>query len=120
MECVSLAVPSLKELKPTDIQELRERILDDVKPFRRAVLRLAKSVNDAITADGSVDDVVRAAQFVVGLTRFCGHRSRGGYGVDHGRSEDDEAAATELHRRVQGELGSAGAGRGEDDFAGRA
>ena len=38
--------------------------------------------------------------------RFGGHRSKGGYGVDHGRGEEAEAAAAELHRRVQGGSGS--------------
>ena len=64
IECVSLALPSVKELKPPEIQELRDRTRDDVQPFRRAILRLTKSVNDAITADASTDEVVHAAQFV--------------------------------------------------------
>ena len=34
----------------------------------------------------------------VSLPRFGGHRSKGGYGVDHGRGEEAEAAAAELLR----------------------
>src|SRR5882762_8207108 len=54
------------------------------------------------------------------LTRFGGHRSKGGYGVDHGRGEEAEAATTELHRRVQGRSGAAGARRWQDHPAGGA
>src|SRR6266852_754303 len=50
----------------------------------------------------------------VSLTRFGGHRSKGGYGVDHGRGEEAEAATAELHRGLQGRSGTAGARRGQD------
>jgi transposase len=47
------------------------------------------------------------------FTRLCGHQSRGGYGVDHGRGEEAEAGTTELHRRVQGRSGAAGLDEGK-------
>src|SRR5882724_1041128 len=46
--------------------------------------------------------VALGPQLALSLLWFGGHRSKGGYGVDHGRGEDAEAAAAELHRRLQG------------------
>ena len=65
LESVRLILPSLKPLAPPDIHELRERTREDVQPFRRAMLKLTKSVNDAIDADSSIEDVIGAARFVV-------------------------------------------------------
>ncbi len=64
VECVRLALPSVKTLTGADVQELRERTRDDVQPFRHAMLKFTKDVNDAIRSESSMEEVVAAAQFV--------------------------------------------------------
>jgi hypothetical protein len=55
----------------------------------------------------------------LGLPRQSGHRVKGSYGVRHGRREEAEATAQELHGRVQGGGSSLGARGGQDSPSGR-
>jgi hypothetical protein len=65
VECVRLALPSVKALTTAEeVHELRERTRDDVKSFRLAMLKFTKDVNSAISSESSMEEVVKAAQFV--------------------------------------------------------
>lgn len=66
VECVRLALPSVKPLETAEqVQELRERTRDSVQPFRQAMVKFTKDMNAAIGSESSMDEVVAAAQFVV-------------------------------------------------------
>jgi hypothetical protein len=65
MESVRLALPNLSPLQPVALKDFREEIAPDVKPFRFAMLRLAKDLNDAISGGMSIADVQKEAKFIV-------------------------------------------------------
>jgi hypothetical protein len=65
IESVKLALPKLKPLMPQQLQEFRCETGEFVKPFRVAMLRLAKELNGALTSDMNLQDVQRQAQFLV-------------------------------------------------------
>ena len=65
IESVKLALPKLKPLTPRELQEFRAETAEYVKPFRVAMLRLAKELNAALTSDARLEDVQRQAQFLV-------------------------------------------------------
>jgi hypothetical protein len=65
IESVKLVLPKLKPLMPKELQEFRAETAEYVKPFRVAMLRLAKELNAALTSDARLEDVRRQAQFLV-------------------------------------------------------
>jgi hypothetical protein len=65
MESVRLALPNVAPLQPVALKEFREEIAPDVKPFRLAMLRLAKELNEAISSGMSIADVQKEAKFLV-------------------------------------------------------
>jgi hypothetical protein len=65
IESVKVALPKLKPLMPEQLQEFRAETADYVKPFRLAMLRLAKELNEALTSEMNLQDVQRHAQFLV-------------------------------------------------------
>jgi hypothetical protein len=65
MESVRLVLPNLSPLQPVALKEFREEIAPDVRPFRLAMLRLAKELNDAISSGMSIADVQKEAKFLV-------------------------------------------------------
>jgi len=70
IESVKLALPKLKALTPQQLQEFRAETAGYVKPFRVAMLRLAKELNGALTSDMNLQDVQRQAQFLVETTVY--------------------------------------------------
>jgi len=70
IESVHLAIPKLKALSPQEISEFREQTAQYVKPFRWAMLRLAKDLNAAIKSDMTLAEVQKHAQFIVETTVF--------------------------------------------------
>lgn len=65
MECIRLALPNIAPLEPVALKEFREEIAPDVRPFRLAMLRLAKELNEAISSGMSIADVQKEARFLV-------------------------------------------------------
>jgi hypothetical protein len=65
LESVRLALPNIGPLQPAALKEFREEIAPDVKPFRLAMLRLAKELNEAISNGMSIADVQKEARFLV-------------------------------------------------------
>jgi hypothetical protein len=51
-----------------DVAELRAETHDDVRPFRRAMLRLSKELDAAIRANTSTAEIQKAARFLVETT----------------------------------------------------
>jgi hypothetical protein len=65
MECVKLVLPKLKPLSAAELRDFRRETEDYVKPFRRAMLRMSKDLNAAISSDATADEVQRQARFLV-------------------------------------------------------
>ncbi|MDH4188542.1 MAG: hypothetical protein OEV08_16265 [Nitrospira sp.] len=65
MQCVALAVPRVKALNPEQLMEMRAEFEPYLKPFRRAVLRLAGQLNTAISEGADFKDVEAAAKALV-------------------------------------------------------
>jgi hypothetical protein len=65
MESVRLVLPVMRPLNPARLREFREEIAPDVRPFRRAMLALAKDLNGAISAGMPIKDVQKEARFLV-------------------------------------------------------
>lgn len=68
LDAIQLALPALPNLSFENIAELRAETRDDVRPFRRAMLRLSKELDAAIRADASTIEIQRAARFMVETT----------------------------------------------------
>ena len=65
MESVSLVLPRLKPLQPAALRDFRQELFPHVKPFRIAMLKLAKELNGAIQAGASLAEVQKQARFLV-------------------------------------------------------
>jgi hypothetical protein len=68
LEAVTLSLPPLPDLSFEQIAELRADTRDDVKPFRRAMLRLSRDLNAALLSHASLADVHKEARFLVETT----------------------------------------------------
>ena len=68
LEAVQLVLPALPNLSFDDVAELRAETHDDVRPFRRAMLRLSKELDAAIRAEASTAEIQKAARFLVETT----------------------------------------------------
>ena len=64
-------------------------------PFLRWLLLPAGAFEAGIRSGFNLDKERVLAH--LSLPQFGGHRSKGGYGVEHGRGEEAEAIAAELH-----------------------
>ena len=65
VQCVAMALPHVKALSPEQIMEMRGEFQPYMKPFRRAVLKLAGQLNNAISEKADLKDVEAAAQALV-------------------------------------------------------
>lgn len=65
IESVRLALPKLRALTPEQLRDFRAETAQYVKPFRLAMLRMAKDLNAAITSDATLEEVQRTARFLV-------------------------------------------------------
>jgi hypothetical protein len=65
IESVRLALPKLKALTPEQLKDFRTETADYVKPFRLAMLRMAKDLNGAITSDITLREVQESAKFLI-------------------------------------------------------
>lgn len=65
MQCVAMALPHVRPLPPEKVMQMRAEFQPYMKPFRRAVLRLAGQLNNAITEGADFKDVEAAANALV-------------------------------------------------------
>lgn len=65
VECVSLVLPRVKALAPQQLVDVRDELQPHVKPFRLALLRFAKELNQQISESSTTEEIVNAAQFIV-------------------------------------------------------
>ena len=65
LECVSFALPVVKPMQPEQLVEARLELKPQLQPFRSAVMKLTKDLNAAISADADMDEIARAAAFLV-------------------------------------------------------
>jgi hypothetical protein len=65
MESVSLVLPKLAALEPAALSDFREELAPHLKPFRAAMLRLAKDLNGVIETSTTLADVQKHARFLV-------------------------------------------------------
>jgi len=65
IESVKLALPKLKALTPEQLRDFRAETSEYVKPFRLAMLRMAKDLNGAITSEMKMEDVQQSAKFLI-------------------------------------------------------
>lgn len=68
LDAIQLVLPRLPHLSFENVAELRAETRDDVRPFRRAMLRLSKELDAAIRADATTTEIQRAARFLVETT----------------------------------------------------
>lgn len=65
VECVQFMLPQIPLMDITELLDFRDEMKPHVQVFRTNLLRLAKSVNNQITAGAAAEDVSAAARFVV-------------------------------------------------------
>lgn len=65
IESVRLVLPKIKALTPEELREFRSETAELVKPFRLAMLRMAKDLNAAITSEMTLNEVQSHAKFLV-------------------------------------------------------
>ena len=65
IESVKLALPKLKALTPEQLRDFRAETAEYVKPFRLAMLRMAKDLNSAITSEMKLEEVQQSAKFLI-------------------------------------------------------
>jgi hypothetical protein len=65
MESICLVLPKLAPLEPAALRDLRQDLAPHLKPFRVAMLRLAKDLNASIETGATVADVQKQAKFLV-------------------------------------------------------
>ena len=65
IEGVKLALPKLKPLIPEQLGDFRTETSEYVRPFRLAMLRMAKDLNGAITSEMKLEEVQRSAKFLI-------------------------------------------------------
>jgi len=64
IESIKLTLPELPVLMPEELAEFRAETREAVKPFRRAILKLAKELNAEIHSDAKLADVQASARFL--------------------------------------------------------
>ena len=62
---MKLALPKLKALTPEQLRDFRAETAEYVKPFRLAMLRMAKDLNSAITSEMKLEEVQQSAKFLI-------------------------------------------------------
>jgi len=65
IESVKLVLPRIRALTPEQLREFRSETAEFVKPFRLAMLRMAKDLNAAITSEMTMNEVQEHAKFLV-------------------------------------------------------
>ena len=65
MECANLVLPKIRVLHPREIMEMREDLSKHLQPFRLSLLRLSAELNKAISSTSSLEEILRAARFIV-------------------------------------------------------
>lgn len=65
IESVRLVLPKIRALTPEQLREFRSETAELVKPFRLAMLRIAKELNVAITSEMTLNEVQQHAKFLV-------------------------------------------------------
>lgn len=68
VESIRVAMPEIPVLTPEELAEFRSEVRVHVKPFRNAILGLAKQINSGIKADAKIADVQASARFLVETT----------------------------------------------------
>ena len=65
VQCVVMVLPKIKPLMPEELMAMRDELKSYIKPFRRAVLKLAGQLNTAIGEKATTQEVEEAARFLV-------------------------------------------------------
>jgi hypothetical protein len=68
LESVRLVLPNVRALQFEELAEFREQTRSIVVPFRIAMLKLSRKLNDAIVSDATLDDVQKEAAFLAQTT----------------------------------------------------
>lgn len=68
LESVKLVLPNLRPLSFEELAEFRQDTRESAQPFRRAMLRLSKDLNQAILSDSPLEEVQKEAKFLVETT----------------------------------------------------
>jgi hypothetical protein len=68
LEAVTLVLPPLPDLSFPQIAELRAETRGEIKPFRRAMLKLSKDLHSALLGASTLSDVQKEARFLVETT----------------------------------------------------
>jgi len=64
IQSLELALPPFAELKSHDVLEARERLKNELIPFRAAMFALAPKVRAGITANAEMDELYREAKYL--------------------------------------------------------
>jgi hypothetical protein len=70
IESVRLVLPKVRALSPQELMDFRQETAIHVRPFRIAMLRLARELNAAINSDMPLNQVQKAAKFLVETTVY--------------------------------------------------
>lgn len=65
IESVKLVLPKIRPLTPEELRDFRSETADLVKPFRLAMLRMAKDLNAAISSEMTLEEVQNHARFLI-------------------------------------------------------
>lgn len=64
MQSLDLLIPAFATLQPEEILEVRERLRNELEPFRLAMLSLAPKVRSGITDGSSLEEVRKEAKYI--------------------------------------------------------
>jgi hypothetical protein len=70
MEAIRMVLPKIKALRPDALREFRQETAQYVRPFRLAMLRLARDLNAALSSDAPLAEVQQQAKFLAETTIY--------------------------------------------------
>jgi hypothetical protein len=70
IESIKLVLPKIKALSPPELKDFRAETATHVRPFRLAMLKLARELNAAIKSEMTLSDVQKEAKFLVETTVY--------------------------------------------------
>ena len=65
IQSLKIALPPIADLSDTDILKAREELVEQLIPFRSAMLALSPTVRSGIESTASISDIYREAQYIV-------------------------------------------------------
>jgi len=64
IQSLQITLPSIGPVSDSDILEARERLAEQIVPFRRAMLRLAPNVRQGLDSNASLEDIQGEARYI--------------------------------------------------------